>query len=703
MVAVIFNLSNCVCLIPFKIFDPQTTKTCHHHEDDARDLSMTPIMRPVPLRMKCTARKLQQTLLLLIGIAFLSPLLWMHRVDLPCTFLTSLPDAAANNTLEETLQKQVVNDPVSEKTTRFLNESAMCQSLASTSAMALWVDNIDKIHDASRLRLDRKWKLHDLTAQVLQLITPRLPLSVKTLPRDVVGVEALLRKAHVRYEYLHAPVRRRRGLPVPPPVKIVVLGGSVTAGVNCYSGIGGSDLDKCAWSARMKGLINNMAQGELVEVHVFALGGSNTNTATVLLEYDLLPKEAQNADIMINGYSTNDMHVKTIEEAAGEGKTLTDKVFEMCQDFVRVALRPRPCQKHPPLLLWLDDYLGNEQRVILETTALSKAMHVLANYYGFGSVSHADAVSDWVYGDTREYLFSPNWYKGKGFTREIHPGQGAHLSMAWMMTYHLLTVATNYCSLEAWNVAQGEASMSYNHSKIPGLPELLGVNQVGANLDKAKPKPKPGGLPPALTNSLSIRGVSKDWRDADAATASTLEQCKDKDYKQCPFAWIVGFPLDGGKVELYQKKSESDTTLIHDYFAKHVTNFGGWEVVDDTGRGKYGWVPVNGKVGSQMTLEFSKLSQAIRTVTFFTMKSYGEKWANSTARIDISSKSSKSGSDWKALTSKDMVGFHDKHTSEMYTEPMRLPTDVQPGDNLRISITFLSGSTFKIQGLAVCS
>jgi hypothetical protein len=671
---------------------------------------MTLLLRPVPVRMRFTARNLQQTLLFLIGIAFLYPLLWMHRVVLPCT-LTSFP-AEANNTLEDflarnsTLERKYVKDRVFEKTTRFLNESAMCQSLASTSAIALWVDNIDKVHDASRLRLDRKWKLHDLTAQVLQLITPRLPLSAKTLPRDVVGVEALLRKAHARYEYMHAPKSRRRGLPTPPPVKIVVLGGSVTAGVNCYSGIGGSDLEKCAWPGRMKGLINGMAQGELVEVHVFALGGSNTNTATVLLEYDLLPKDAQNADIMINGYSTNDMHVKTIEEAAGEGKTLTDKVFEMAQDFVRVALRPRPCQKQPPLLLWLDDYLGNEQRVILETTALSKAMHVLANYYGLGSVSYADAVRDWVYGDTREILFSPAWYKGKGgkFTREIHPGQGAHMSMAWMMTFHLLTVATNYCSLEAWNVAQGESNMSYNHSKIPGLPELMGVNQVGANLDKAKPRPKPTGLPPPLTNSLNLRGVSKDWRDAEvAAAAFTREQCKDKDYKQCPFAWIVGFPLDGGKVELYQKKSESDVTMIHDYFAKYVTEFGGWEVMDDTNRGKYGWVPVAGKVGSKMTLEFSKLSQAIRTITFFTMRSYGEKWANSTARIDISSKSSSSGSDWKALTSKDLVGFHDKHTSEMYTEPIRLPTDVQPEDSLRITITLFSGLTFKIQGLAVCS
>jgi hypothetical protein len=130
---------------------------CCHHEDETRaDTSMTLIPRQqvVPVKMRCTVRNLQQGLLILIGIAFLSPLLWMHRVVLPCT-LTSLPEETANNTLEDFLARNIalakkdVTDVVSEKTTRFLNESAMCQSLASTSSMALWVDNIDKIHDAS--------------------------------------------------------------------------------------------------------------------------------------------------------------------------------------------------------------------------------------------------------------------------------------------------------------------------------------------------------------------------------------------------------------------------------------------------------------------------------------------------------------------------------------------------------------------------
>jgi hypothetical protein len=668
-------------------------------------------------RKRSLARSLQKLLLLLMGLAFLAPVLYLHHITLPCSPLTP---AATNSTLD----RFAVSDRASETVTklkmpatvfasRLLNTSAMCQSLASTSALALWVEHIDQIHAASRLRRDRKYKLHDLTAEVLQLITPRLPLSTRTLSRDTAVVEALLHKAYVRFEHLNAPSKDRPRGPPPQPISIVVLGGSVTAGVNCISGIGGSDIGKCAWPVRLECLINNMAGGEIVRVNVFALGGSNTKTATALLEYDLLPKNAQNPDIIINAYSTNDMHIDTIKEAKGEGKTLTDKVFDMAQDFIRVALRPRPCQAHPPLLLWLDDYLGNEQRVILETTALSSAMHVLANYYGFSSVSYADAVRDWVYGDTREQLFSPDWYKGKAktFSREIHPGQGMHMATAWIMAYNLLHLATNYCSLEAWNVVNGEATMEYNHSKIPGLPELRRTIQVGS-AQEVKPRPTPAGLAPILSDSLNLRSVSQEWQESSAAAIAEeafskdrLEQCQKKDYRRCPFSWIVGFPVDGKDVDLYHtsENSENNVKSIHDYFARQVTDFGGWEVIDDTDREKFGWVPV---AGSRMTIEFNHLRQPVRTLTFFVMKSYGEKWANSTARIEVSSNqsdSSTSTSEWKMLASKDLFGFHDKETSEMYTEPIELPNGVQTESSLRITITLVAGSTFKIQGLAVCS
>jgi hypothetical protein len=82
-------------------------------------------------------------------------------------------------------------------------------------------------------------------------------------------------------------------------------------------------------------------------------------------------------------------------------------VFEMAQTLSRRS--PTTPFVRQPSYCCADDYIGNEQRIILkETTALSKAMHVLANYCSFGSVSYMqDTVRDWVYGDTQEILFSP--------------------------------------------------------------------------------------------------------------------------------------------------------------------------------------------------------------------------------------------------------------------------------------------------------
>jgi hypothetical protein len=54
----------------------------------------------------------------------------------------------------------------------------------------------------------------------------------------------------------------------------------------------------------------------------------------------------------------------------------------------------------------MDDYLGNEQREILVTTELAQATMVLANYYGFTSMSYANVVRDIVYGDTHEIFGS---------------------------------------------------------------------------------------------------------------------------------------------------------------------------------------------------------------------------------------------------------------------------------------------------------
>ena len=48
----------------------------------------------------------------------------------------------------------------------------------------------------------------------------------------------------------------------------------------------------------------------LFDVTKIAMGGTNTAVGSQVLQYDLLPEEARNPDIVLNAYSTNDMHVR---------------------------------------------------------------------------------------------------------------------------------------------------------------------------------------------------------------------------------------------------------------------------------------------------------------------------------------------------------------------------------------------------------
>ena len=94
----------------------------------------------------------------------------------------------------------------------------------------------------------------------------------------------------------------------------------------------------------------------------------------------------------------------------------------------------------PPLLIYFDDYLGNDQRSILETTTASQSAHILAKYYGIGYVSFADVVRDIVYRQTNETIFSPHGWYGNGkdndiMQREVHPGYGMHIASSFVLAW----------------------------------------------------------------------------------------------------------------------------------------------------------------------------------------------------------------------------------------------------------------------------
>jgi hypothetical protein len=143
-------------------------------------------------------------------------------------------------------------------------------------------------------------------------------------------------------------------------------------------------------------------------------------------------------------------------------------------------------------------------------------------------------------------------------------------------------------------------------------------------------------------------------------------------------------------------QQHDNKTWVEEYFgAKQIENKG-WKLVDDGG--KLGYSP--SAVGDQTVLEFS-LSQAIQTITFFTLKSYGPKWEHSKLRVIIEGGSR--DHEWEETGSYEIVGVHNKETSEIYTKAIRLTSKAKKGTSLRIRYKLESGDTFKVMGLTVCS
>jgi lysophospholipase L1-like esterase len=567
------------------------------------------------------------------------------------------------------------------------NSHPLCQKLPypAPSATSLWHQHINSILQATQLPNDRRFKFHDFTAQLLQLISPRLPRSVKSIPYDWASVEQALTIGWERYQYLQLPKSQQAAVDTPPrPVKILLMGGSLLVGTNCRKlltelQLGGPirlPTRDCTWSNRLGQFLNAWAGGELVEVTKVAMGGTNTATGSVILQYDLIPEQARNPDIIFNAYSTNDMHILTVLEAQSSNRTLRDMIFDMTQAFVRQVLQS--CStKNPPVLLHIDDYLGNEQRAIWDTTELSQGVQVLANYYGFSTMSYADTVRDIVYGDTSESWFSADWWGTGKFEREIHPGMGMHISATWVAVYNMLNLVTTYCSLPTPHLVD---STEYRPGVI-GLPKLH--NDVAQA--KGKPQQRPSGLPPLLTQDLLIENVTALWKHAEDKAACDSQEQHHHEVK-CPFSWISGLSLQ-----------QNNQTWIQEYFQKRASVWHGWEISKDGG--KMGLVPTNG-TNSQLVLDFS-LSQPIRAVTFFIMKSYGEKWKGS--RLEVRVKSQEQSDVWKDIHVREMVGFHGKNTSEMYTEAIELSKPIPVGSSLRLGAKLVGGTTFKLMGLAVCS
>jgi hypothetical protein len=209
--------------------------------------------------------------------------------------------------------------------------SQMCSMLPQPipSTLAVWRANLDKILSASQHANDRKYAVHDYTAELLHLVSQqgRIQRSIVGMPKDYTAVKRVMELVHQRHNFI------KHGGDEKPKVKILVMGGSLVVGVNCRKIVSDYNLGflmphrLCTWAHRLEFLLNNLLDADIFDVHKIALGGTNTATGFVLWDSDFLPPKNKNPDILINGYSTNDMHILTVLEAEASNTTAHGRLF----------------------------------------------------------------------------------------------------------------------------------------------------------------------------------------------------------------------------------------------------------------------------------------------------------------------------------------------------------------------------------------
>lgn len=568
------------------------------------------------------------------------------------------------------------------------NDDDICSLVAERtgglpfSVSHLWTGHFDDILKASQHPNDPNYLHRDWMRSLLASVTPSmLQKGLRTRPSS----PALKRVLKLVQQRMMDPQSTS-------PLKIAVVGGSVTQGGGCntppvtvegYKATS-KDAAECAWPKRLELLLNNLAGTQLVEVHNLAVGGTNLELATPLIKYWLYPDSLlpDGPDVIISSYSTNEQHTYPFRIDTTNTTTFSNVKRKRVNEFISAVHNSRPCDD-PHFVMFLDDYLGNQQDRIVGEMTYNKIVSELAKWFGdVMHVSYADVVRRVVYADTDETIFTPAWpiveqgeYAGQHKV-EPHFGMAGHVTIAWTIMFSLGQAIAGYCENEHF-----VAEMTRMKRQT-----MIAV-QVNDMIDTVPP--------PRLTTDLMLSNVTQVWQGAARQRQQIRKfTCRERTYGKAPcrFAFIAG---PAGTVR--------NPGQLSRYLKQYGAQVKGWVPVVDIAAG--GWSKKLGLVATTinatMTLKLQNIEKEIRMLNLQTLKSYGEKWEKSKARFTLKVQNPDK-SEW--IDTFDIEGTHESKTSESYAFEYDLKSNKAiKGSTVTLSIELIGGSTFKIIGMMLCN
>jgi len=501
------------------------------------------------------------------------------------------------------------NSPDSNQDIHFDNFCALVEDkLASRSPSQWWTDHFADVVNASQHPQDPNFVYRNWTLSLLASLSPEMLQQ---------GVRA--RPSGYNFDHIADILHKRiTGPDNSPPLKIAVVGGSVTRGQKCHEpvlpGAHRFQPTPCAWPSRVEHLINNLVGMELVKVYNLAVSATDLQFGTPLVKYWLFPQELlpDGPDVILSSYSTNEeiLHVDTTTSVK-----YANRERERIQEFITASRMARPCR--PPLVVFVDDYLGNRQDYILGEMTFNKVTTELAEWYGeVMHVSYADVVRRAIYANTNESIFTAPWpletsgrYSGQPKV-EVHFGMAGHVAIAWIFLYSMIEVVSGYCDNQAFQ----EKMKREGHKGV--FPKAV------VDLMNAVP-------PPELKPSLLLQSVSREWQANALYMRESQSECHVKagtSKTPCAFAFLAG-----------PDATVQNPQQLHDYLKPFMVKNKGWKPVMEYGGG--GIVEKPGLVATganaSMTLRLTNLDKVVQKINLQRIKSYGNKWLGSKARFTV--------------------------------------------------------------------
>ena len=365
--------------------------------------------------------------------------------------------------------------------------------------------------------------LQDLSARVIAALPPsRLRRSVNHFASSLndgsnhwAKVSAILEKLRLRHRRVAVDISSNSSssTTLNEKVKILVFGGSPTAGSNCYRN-GALKKEKagpCAWPGHLEGFLNAYVGFDAFEVVNYAIGASDSSLATAIMQHGLLPESMKGpeheVDIVIYAYGVNDF-----ERFSSGG---TDMKLTI-HNFMSAVNNLAPCQGPRPITLLLDDLVVNYNKGhdMLQVEEYHSEISKVAQWHELPLISYSNAVKGLWLNNTDEELLV-DWLKDSK-----HAPRGGHIAITLTLAFNFLNLVQEYCDDDPITDPQDGRVNSTN--------ALDNANMSTLMMD-------PSYLPPLHTRP-SLQTVTESWqKNIMEAEDKKMNKCRNGGQERCVF------------------------------------------------------------------------------------------------------------------------------------------------------------------------